>query len=113
MPIYLWIFPANSLFLHFHRIDYADDGGIDGGIRAANSGHGGETFRAKQNAVADSRVDGIEREDWIAAIRAVQLKRLDYEDLAPFVGRNFLCGNHIADDAANQHALQCSVQSRR
>ena len=71
-------------------INHADDGGVDGRVGAANGGHGGETFRCEQDTVADSRAHRVEREDGIAAIRAVELKRLDDEDLAPFVGRGLL-----------------------
>src|ERR1700730_5945819 len=38
------------------------------------------------------------------------MERLDDEDLATFVRRHFLRGNHIANDAANQHATKCRVQ---
>ena len=40
----------------------------------------------------------------------VEMERLDDEDLSPFVGGDFLRGNHIADDATNQHAVKCRVQ---
>jgi hypothetical protein len=37
------------------------------------------------------------------------MKRLDDEDFPPFVRRDFLRGNHIADDAADQHIEKCKV----
>lgn len=92
------------------RINHPDDGGVDGRVGTADGSHGGEAFRCEQHAVADARVHGVEREDGIAAIRAVEMERLDDEDLSPFVGGDFLRGNHIADDAANQHAVKCRVQ---
>ena len=99
--IYLWIHSAKSLAMQIDGINHSDDGGIDRRIGTADGGHGGETFRGKQNAVADARVHGVEREDGIAAIRAVELKRLDDEDLARFVRGHFLRGNHIANDTAD------------
>jgi hypothetical protein len=98
--------------MQINRINHTDNGGIDGRVGAADGGHGREAFRGEQDAVADSRAYGIEREDRIAVIGAVKLQRLDDEDFASFVRGHLLRGNQIADDAANQHAEKCSVESR-
>ena len=41
---------------------------VDRRVGTANGGHGGKTFGGKQDAFADTRVHGVEREDGIAAI---------------------------------------------
>jgi len=105
--------PLPGFIGEVHGVDHTDDGRINGRVGAADGGHGGKTFRGKQNAVADAGAHGVKREDRIAAIRTVELEWLDDEDLAPFVRGDFLRGNHIAYDAADQHARKCRVQNQK
>jgi len=84
---------------YVHCVNHPDDGGVDGRVGAADGGHGGETFRGEQDAVADARAHGVEREDGITAVCAVKMQRLDDEDLAPFMGRDLLRRDDISDDA--------------
>ena len=105
--VYLWIHSANSNFMKIDRINHSDDGGVDGRVGTADSGHGGKTFHGEQDAVADARAHRVEREDRIAAIGAVEVKRLDDEDLAPVVGRDLLGRDNVSDYAANEHTRKC------
>ena len=53
--------------------------------------------------VADAGVHGVESEDGLAAVGAVEMKRLNDEDLPAVVGGRFLGGDDVADDAADQY----------
>jgi hypothetical protein len=100
----LWIHPAKSLIVQIDRIDHADDGRVDGRVGAADRGHGGKTFSGKQHAVADARVHSVERDDGIATICPVKLKRLNDENFAPFMGRDLLRRDNVSDYATDEHA---------
>jgi hypothetical protein len=113
LPIcaYLLIHLEKSLALYFDGVNHADHGGVDRRIRSPNGSHRGEAFRSEQDAVADASIHGVEREDGIAAIRTVKLKRLDDEDLVSIVGRDFLRRDNVSDYAANEHTEECMVES--
>jgi hypothetical protein len=108
--VYLWIHSAKSHVAQIYEINHSNDGGVDRRIWTADGSHCGKTFGSEQDAVANACAHRVKRENRIAAIRAVELKRLDNEDLSPFVRRHFLRGDYIADDAANQHAWKCRGQ---
>jgi len=65
-----------------HFINHANDGGIDGRIGTPDGSHRRKTFGGEQDAFADSRVHGIQRKHRVAAVGAVQIERLDDENLA-------------------------------
>jgi len=72
---------AESLAMQIDSVNHADDGGVDGRVGTADGGHGGKTFGSQQDALADASVYGVECEDGIAAVRSVEVKRLDNENL--------------------------------
>jgi len=82
-------------------IDHPDHGGIDGRIGAADGSHCGEAFGGEEDAFADARIHGVKRKDWIAAIGAIEVERLDDENFAPFVRGGLLRRDNIPDDSAN------------
>lgn len=84
-------------------VDNADDGGVNGRVGTADGSHGGEAFGDDEDLVADAGVHGVKSEDGLAAVGAVQMQGLDDEDLPAVVGRRFLGGDDVADDAADQH----------
>ena len=109
---------VNARGAHLNRVQIncvnnPDDGGVNRGVGAAHSGHRGKTFGGQQDAFADARVHGIERQYWVAAIRTVKIERLNDEYFSTFMGRRFLRCYHIADDAANEHVGKLSVESRK
>src|SRR5437899_12127484 len=56
-----------------------------------------------QDAVADACVHSVKRKDHLAAVGAVEVERLDDENLAPLMRGRFLRGHNVADNTANQH----------
>jgi hypothetical protein len=102
---------AESFALQIDGVDNADDCGVDGGVGSAGGGHGGEAIRGEQNTFANAGACGVKGQDWITAIRAVQVKRLHDEDFASFVGGHFLRGHDVSDNAPDQHAEKCRVES--
>jgi hypothetical protein len=85
-------------------IDHANDGGVDGGVGASNGCHGGKSIGGEQDALADARVHCVKRENGFAAICAIEIERLNDENLPSFVRRHFLGGDDITDYAADEHA---------
>src|SRR5437016_9155277 len=102
------LFPYTTLFRsrnaklldavdQIHGINDADNGHINRRVGPADGGHGGEAFGDDQNAVADARVHSVEREDHLAAVGAVEVERLDDENLAPLMRGRFLRRHNVAD----------------
>jgi hypothetical protein len=85
-------------------VDYADYGGVDRGVGAADGGHGAKPFGGKQYALSDSGVRGIERENCFAAIGAVEIQRLYEQNLSTVVRWIFLSSDDITDDSRDQHS---------
>jgi hypothetical protein len=85
--------------IEIHRVNHADYRGVDRRVRAADCGHRRESFRGEQDALADARADGVERQYGFAAIAAIEIERLNDEDLAAFMRRDFLRSNHVTDNA--------------
>src|SRR5437899_8712246 len=64
-----------------------------------------------QDAVADACVHSVEREDHLAAVGAVEVERLDDENLAPLMRGRFLRGHNVADNRSEEHTSE--LQSLR
>jgi len=82
-------------------VDYADYSGVDGRVGAADGGHCGEAFGGKQDALANTRVYRVERDDRFSAIGAVEIQRLHEQDFAGVVRRIFLSSHYVTDDACD------------
>ncbi len=93
--------PLPSPIREIHGIDHADHRRIDGGVGASDGSHRGKAFGGEEYALADARVHSVERKHGIAAVGAVEIERLDDENLPPFMRGRFLGRNNITDDAAN------------
>src|SRR5579862_2606075 len=65
---------ARLLPAEVYGVDYANYSGVDGRVRPSNRGHGREAFGGKQNAFANAGTNGVQRQNGIAAVRAVQLQ---------------------------------------
>src|SRR5260370_41694301 len=87
----------------FDVVDKADHGHIDRRLRPADTGHGAEALGDQQHAVARAGVHRIHGHHGVAAIRTIQIQRLDHEQLAAFMTRMLLCGDHFADHARYEH----------
>ena len=111
--VYLWIRSMESLAVQIDGIDHADDGGVDRRIGPTDSGHGGKSFVGDEHALADAGADGVEREDRVAAVGAIEIERLDDENFAALVRSHFLRCHNVADDAADQHGKQSRVGNRK
>jgi len=89
----------------------AVDAGIGDRVLIVTEGFSAMTAVGRPNSPIDMAIvgvidsvdliDGVKRKHGIAAIRAIEVERLDDENLAPFVRGRFLCGDNVTDDAAN------------
>ena len=84
-------------------IDNADNGRIDWSLDVADRSHRRKTFLYGQDAIADSGIDGIQRHDHIAHGLAVEIERLNQQDLLSLMGLLLPCRNDMTDDPGNDH----------
>src|SRR5688572_24681254 len=69
----------------------------------SNGRHGGKTFLNRENAVAHTRTDGIERNDGIAHRLLVNREGLDEKDDLTFVAGLLLGSDDLSDDFSENH----------
>ena len=75
-------------------------------MRPADAGHGAESFGDQQHAVALARVHGIHGNYGVAAIGAIQIERLNQEQLATLVTGMLLGRDHFTDNARDEHGSE-------
>lgn len=85
------------------RVNHADDGRIDGRVRALDRGHGRKAFDGKQNLIAKAGIHSVEREQGFTALAAVKMEGLNNQDLATLMGGRLLRCYDVADHSPDEH----------
>jgi len=72
-------------------------------LRPAHRGHCRKSIGGQEHAVADACRHGIHGNYRVAAIAAIQVQRLNQQQLLPFMAGVLLRGDKFADHTGDQH----------